>query len=141
MNAASRSWFINLKHCSWFVSMVGLTCVGVAQDYLSVPDYRNTIYDPAPAIPGASLTQAQSVAVFNGSVGRAGGTNTPNDGSLYLWRTVIGQPVGGHTARIPGERTYRFGEIIFPFAALGVDGTVAPASIDPPEGARFIPGL
>lgn len=114
-----------------------------AAEVFSRPDYRNTVFWPYPEpVPGASVRQAESVAVINGTVGAAGSASTPSDGSVYLVRAVIGQPAGGIPFRIAGERTYRIGEEIVPATALGANGAVAPGSVGPDSRlAKFVPGL
>src|SRR5688500_16493512 len=52
-------------------------------------DYRNIIYDPARSISGVSTGQTASVSLFSGSVGPAGDSRTPTDGTLYLVRSAI----------------------------------------------------
>lgn len=114
-----------------------------AEDFIASPDFRNRVFSGPPNIPGVdnSHLQPESMAVVSGSVGAAGKSSTPNDGKVYLLRSVIGQSVGGQSARIPGEKTYKIGEPFAPAGSLGVNGSVRPASISPAALAAFIPGL
>ena len=103
---------------------------------IATADYRNSVYSPTSAIAGASLTQAASVALFGGNVGKPASTNAPNNGIVFLTKSSFGQPV--QTLRNPD---IDFGEEIKPDIALGVDLSQAPAVIDPPQKAFYVPGL
>jgi hypothetical protein len=64
-------------------------------------EFQNRLYVPAPSSTlGATVLQTQSVALFSGNVGPPGSPNTPNDGSLWLIGSAIGQSAA--TAPTPG---------------------------------------
>jgi hypothetical protein len=93
----------------------------------------NRVYDPAPAnLPGVSDYQARSVAVFNGNVGLAGNSSTPNNGSLYLVRSALGHALGPI-----GPADVRFGEEIIPGSLLAVDKSRTPV-VAPPSKAFYV---
>jgi hypothetical protein len=113
-------------------------------------DYRNVLYTSTPpSVPpngtpnlAAQLPEFNSVAFYSGSAGTnvsLPNTGVPNDGLVFLKRSVIATPFDGGPRIVVG-RTFRFGEAITNIASLGIDDARQPVSIDPPTGARFVSG-
>jgi hypothetical protein len=113
-------------------------------------DYRNVLYiGTPPSVPpngtpnlAAQLPEFNSVAFYSGSAALSTNANSyPGDGTYFLKRSVIGTPLDGWARVVVGGRQFKFGEAITNIASLGRDDARQPASIEPTNGARFVPGM
>lgn len=110
----------------------------VGQYSYSISNYWNRVYSPVPApIAGCSITQTPAVMFFSGSVGPLGSpAKVPTDGQFQLVRASFGHAMGPVS---PPD--FLLGEPIVPNSTLAVDMGQAPAQIDPPQRAFYVPEL
>lgn len=66
--------------------------------FIGYSENLNRLYSPAPPAHGQTN---RAVAIVSGNVGKAGQTSTPNDGTLYLSHSAIGQGFQGGIPRPP----------------------------------------
>lgn len=99
-NFARRASGATTRHSALRVALfliLALTLVHAARAQsdpivLVRPDFQNQLYLAAPTnAPGTSLAQPVAVTLTSGSIRAAGGVSTPNDGSINLVQSGVGQ--------------------------------------------------